>query len=120
MVKVTYTVKECGTLDVAVHYYGVDGLPQLPVFGLRLIMPTLAENYVYEGLSGETYPDRMAGAKKGVWEEKSLAPTPYIVPQDCGMHMNTEWVEICRKKTLDNSRKVNEAQKLKICMEKET
>lgn len=44
---------------VSVSYKGVKGLSQLPVFGLRFIMPTLADKYMYEGLSGETYPDRM-------------------------------------------------------------
>lgn len=118
-VEVIYTVRETGTLNVLVHYHGVEGLPQLPVFGLRFIMPTQADKYRYEGLSGETYPDRMAGAKKGVWEEHSIAPTPYIVPQDCGMHMNTEWAEIYRHTCLDNSRKTVESQALKICMENE-
>src|SRR5699024_12254447 len=37
----------------------------LPVIGIRLIMPTAATGFDYEGLSGETYPDRMAGAKEG-------------------------------------------------------
>lgn len=114
-VDVTYTVQKTGTLHVLVHYHGVDELPQLPVFGLRLIMPTKADKYRYEGLSGETYPDRMAGGVKGIWEEKSIAPTPYIVPQDCGMHMDTEWVEIYRHRSLDNTQKMREAQMLKIC-----
>ena len=114
-VDVTYTVQENGELLVSVHYHGVDGLPQLPVFGLRLIMPTKADKYRYEGLSGETYPDRMAGARKGIWEEDSIAPTPYIVPQDCGMHMDTEWVEIYRHRSLDNSQKMRETQMLKVC-----
>lgn len=114
-VDVTYTVQETGTLRVLVHYHGVDGLPQLPVFGIRLIMPTKADRYRYEGLSGETYPDRMAGAIKGVWEEESIAPTPYIVPQDCGMHMETEWVEIYRHRSLDNTQKMREVQMLKVC-----
>ena len=113
-VSVTYTVKETGVLYVSVHYYGVQGLPQLPVFGLRLIMPTLADKYRYEGLSGETYPDRKAGGMKGVYEIDDLSPTQYLVPQDCGMHMDTEWVEIYRHKTLDNSRKEETTQCLKV------
>ena len=113
-VSVVYTVKEDGELYVNVHYYGVEGLPQLPVFGLRFIMPTLADKYWYEGLSGETYPDRKAGGIRGVYEVDDLAPTPYIVPQDCGMHMDTEWVEVYRHKSLDNSRKDETTQSLRI------
>lgn len=113
-VEVTYTVQKAGELLVSVHYHGVNGLPQLPVFGLRLIMPTKADKYRYAGLSGETYPDRMAGGVKGIWEEDSIAPTPYIVPQDCGMHMDTKWVEIYRHRSLDNSRKMRDMQMLKV------
>lgn len=60
-VDVSYTVHADGKIHVLVHYHGKEGLPELPVFGMRFIMPTKAVGYCYEGLSGETYPDRMAG-----------------------------------------------------------
>ena len=88
-----------------VEYHGVKGLPELPVFGMRFIMPTLADSYMYEGLSGETYPDRKAGAVKGVYQVSDLSLTPYLVPQDCGMHMDTDWLEVTRYTSLDNSRR---------------
>lgn len=115
-IKVTYRVDETGRISVNVHYSGVKGLPQLPVFGLRFVMPTLADKYVYKGLSGETYPDRKAGAVKGVYEIDNLNLTPYLVPQDCGLRMDTEWVEIVRHTSLDNSRKENTAQMLRFEM----
>lgn len=31
--------------------------------------------------------------------------TPYLVPQDCGMHMDTKWVSIYRTKELSNVKK---------------
>ncbi len=113
-VTVTYTVNGQGELLVAVCYHGVQGLPQLPVFGLRFIMPTLADKYRYEGLSGETYPDRKAGAAMGIYEVEDISLTNYIVPQDCGMRMDTKWVEIYRHKSLDNSRKEETTQMLKF------
>ena len=91
-------------------------LPQLPVFGLRMIMPTHAEGFTYEGLSGETYPDRMAGGKPGVYEVKGLPVTPYMVPQDCGMHMDTKWVEVKRNTQLSNMAPAGESS-LKITMD---
>ena len=60
-VDVSYTVHADGKIHVLAHYHGKEGLPELPVFGMRFIMPTKAVGYCYEGLSGETYPDRMAG-----------------------------------------------------------
>lgn len=113
-VEVIYDVDSKGRITVKVSYKGVKGLPQLPVFGLRFIMPTLADKYMYEGLSGETYPDRMAGATHGVYEVDDLSLTPYLVPQECGMRMETDWVEITRHTSLNNSRKDNSKQVLKI------
>jgi len=112
---VTYTVTADNKITVAGRYYGVEGLPQLPVFGLRWIMPTMADGFTYEGLSGETYPDRMAGGVPGVYEVKGLPVTPYMVPQDCGMHMDTKWVSIARSTQLTNVRN-NVPSSLKIGM----
>lgn len=113
-VEVTYDIAANGKITVDVLYKGAKGLPELPVFGLRFIMPTLADKYMYEGLSGETYPDRMAGAVKGVYEINDLSLTPYLVPQECGMRMDTDWLEVTRHTSLNNSRKDNSAQILRI------
>ena len=102
--EVTYDVTADGRIRVTCAYHGVAGLPELPVFGLRMVMPTMAAGFVYEGLSGETYPDRMAGGVPGVYEVEGLPVTPYIVPQECGMHMQTKWVRVTRDSALSNVR----------------
>lgn len=104
-VTVTYTVVAGGQIHVKAHYEGKKGLPQLPAFGLRFIMPTAADGYDYLGLSGETYPDRMAGGVKGSYHVDGLPVTPYLVPQECGMHMETEALTVIRSDTLDNTGK---------------
>ncbi len=104
-VHVTYEVTPDGDIHVRVHYFGKEELPELPVFGMRFIMPTCADRYRYEGLSGETYPDRMAGGVPGVYEIKGLPVTQYLVPQDCNVHMDTKWVEVYRSTTLNNADK---------------
>lgn len=101
-VTVAYTVEETGRIRVDVHYHGRKGLPELPVFGMRFIMPTAADGYTYCGLSGETYPDRMAGGVKGTYRIEGLPVTPYLVPQDCGMHMDTDSLTVTRSTTLAN------------------
>ena len=98
----SYLVNGTGETQVTVHYHGNKDLPELPVFGMRFLMPTCADRFVYEGLSGETYPDRKAGGVPGIHEVEGLPVTPYLVPQDCGMHMDTKWVKIYRSTTLDN------------------
>lgn len=106
-VSVAYEVEADGGIFVRVHYYGKSGLPELPVFGMRFVMPTKAVSYKYEGLSGETYPDRMAGGEKGIFEVEGLPVTGYLVPQDCGMHMKTKWLEVYRNTTLSNVKQKN-------------
>lgn len=93
-VEVSYRVEAEGRILVRVCYHGREGLPELPVFGMRFVLPTLARGFTYEGLSGETYPDRMAGGLPGVYEVEGLPVTPYLVPQDCGVHMDSKWVRV--------------------------
>ena len=73
-----------------VDYTGVKGLPELPVFGMRFIMPTLADKYMYKGLSGETYPDRKAGAEKGIYEVIRFEPD--TISGSTGMWY-AEWIQ---------------------------
>lgn len=117
-VQVSYQVKADGMIQVNVHYHGREGLPQLPVFGMRFVMPTCADKFVYEGLSGETYPDRKAGGAEGIYEVTGLPVTPYLRPQDCGMHMDTKWVEVYRSYGLNNCQKEKKQTVLKFELEK--
>ena len=119
-VEIQYLVETNGRIHIQVKYHGKAGLPELPVFGLRMIMPTAAEGYRYEGLSGETYPDRMAGGIPGIYEMEGLPVTNYMVPQDCGMHMQTKWLEIARKTALDNTDRGERKSTLKIAAEEGT
>lgn len=116
-VDVIYRIEKDGKMTVRVCFHGKEGLPELPAFGMRFLMPTAADSFSYEGLSGETYPDRMAGGVPGVYEVEGLPVTPYLVPQDCGMHMDTSWVEIRRSTELNNT--VKERRETTLRIEKE-
>ncbi len=104
-VVVSYRINALGEIKVNVVYHGQKGVRELPLLGIRFIMPTQATSFTYEGLSGETYPDRMAGGVEGIYKITGLPVTPYLVPQDCGVHMKTKWVEITRDTTLSNVEK---------------
>ena len=93
-IEVSYTVTAGGRITVHCMFHGNKDLPELPVFGLRMVMPTV--------LSGETYPDRMAGAAHGTYEVQGLPMSGYLVPQECGMHMNTDRLRIYRNTSLSN------------------
>lgn len=101
LLEVSYSVTFEGTLKCHVRYHKQENLPDLPAFGLRFIIPTLATSFEYKGLSGETYPDRLFGGVKGTYKVKGLPVTPYLVPQDCGIHIDTEWVRVTRNSVLN-------------------
>lgn len=102
-VVISYTINAQAEMKVSMHYFGQAGLPELPALGVRFIMPTSAKYFEYEGLSGETYPDRLAGGIPGTYRIAGLPVTPYLVPQECGMHMQSKAVKIVREQTLNNA-----------------
>ena len=102
-VVVSYVVDATGEMRIHTHFNGQAGLPELPALGLRFIMPTAAQGFTYHGLSGETYPDRMAGGQVGDYQVTGLPVTPYLVPQECGMHMATTQATVTRTTTLNNA-----------------
>lgn len=100
---ITYVIDSSGHATIKMRYMGKKGLPSLPVLGMRFIMPTMATGFEYYGLSSETYPDRKAGAKKGIFRVKGLPVTKYLVPQENGMHMDTDKLIITRNTSLNNA-----------------
>lgn len=90
--EVTYTV-DSNSMDVRVHYVGDTGRPQLPLFGLRFATPLPVEQVEWTGLSGETYPDRKKGGMFGKHRKIPQIPA-YLVPQECGCHMDTHQTKL--------------------------
>ncbi|MCD7757722.1 MAG: beta-galactosidase [Clostridiales bacterium] len=101
LVTVTYWVNAWGRIKVSLDYQGaqggtkcrkyplrVKGLRSLPAFGLELLTARRLDSYRWDGLSGETYPDRYKGAQFGS-HKAAVAVTPYLVPQECGNHKDT-------------------------------
>jgi len=88
IVTVAYRVDAWGKIRVSLDYQGVPGLPELPAFGLSLLTAAPVDAYTWEGLSGETYPDRYKGASFGVHTSRPEIPA-YLIPQECGNHKDT-------------------------------
>ncbi|AVH74968.1 beta-galactosidase small subunit [Weissella koreensis] len=101
-VEILYQVNAIGQLKVKAHYFGQKGLPELPVFGVRFMIPTLTNRFIYTGLSGETYPDRKQGGQFGTYHVQGIPVTPYLIPQDNGVHMETQTVTLERTSTKNN------------------
>ena len=74
-------------LAFALRWDGAEELPDLPCFGLSLILDARLRNVRYFGLGPEeNYADRRSGAVYGSWCYDALTEgfTPYIRPQESG------------------------------------
>lgn len=85
---ITYTVDAAGRMTVEANADLPETAPELPCFGVRFETPLPLEEITWQGLSGETYPDRYKGAAFGVFTEAPHIPD-YLVPQECGCHVAT-------------------------------
>ena len=94
-VDVTYIVEAEGTLLVQAEYHGAPNAPELPCFGIKFQTTASVSRTQWVGLSGETYPDRCKGGVFGCWQEIPHVE-PALVPQDCGIHMQTRQVMLQR------------------------
>ena len=52
------------------------------------------DSYEWDGLSGETYPDRMYGGRSGHFVQEGCPTCPYAMAQDYGMHMETRCLDM--------------------------
>ena len=73
---------------LAIGHYFMPGAPELPCFGVKFETTAPVVRTCWTGLAGETYPDRCKGGVFGCHEETPHVE-PHLVPQDCGMHMQT-------------------------------
>ena len=94
---VTYQINGDGVMDVTERYEGAKGLPELPCFGMSWKLPADCRQITWYGLGPEeTYRDRRRGGKLGIHKttpEEGMSG--YVVPQECGNHAETRWVEVC-------------------------
>jgi Beta galactosidase small chain. len=87
-VTVKYIVTE-DSITVEYGFEGAKGLSSPPSIGLRFLIPFILDGYEYTGLEGETYPDRKQ-SNEGIFSFDKVEVTPYVIPQECGMHMDSE------------------------------
>lgn len=92
--KMTHRVHTDGTIEIKEVLEGTEGLPELPCFGFAWKLPKTFSYVTWYGKGPEeTYVDRCAGAKYGVYHttpEESISG--YVIPQECGNHVETRWV----------------------------
>lgn len=93
---VTYTVTPDGRLKVDLHYEGVEGLPELPLFSMDFKLKKELSNFEYYGYGPEeNYIDRNNGAMLGRFKNTALNNlSKYLIPQECGNRTEVRWVKV--------------------------
>ena len=71
-------------------------LPDLPRIGVKMTLDPSLENLAWFGRGPhETYCDRKAGARIGVWQSTVTEQyVPYVVPQEHGNHTDVRWMAL--------------------------
>ena len=97
---VSYEVFGDGTVKTELDYTPVEGLTDMPEFGMLFRLPAELETLRWYGLGpAETYADRMRGGRLGIWEgavRDQLAG--YLRPQECGNHCGVRWAHVLDRK----------------------
>lgn len=97
-VKVTikYSIYEKGVMGVSMKYYGEEGLPELPLYGVQFQIKKAFDRVTWYGLGEEeNYIDRKAGARLGIFTKPvSSFLTPYLMPQECGNRCEVRFIEV--------------------------
>lgn len=93
---VVYLVDGDGRIEVTMTVRPGDGLPDMPEFGLLLTTGADYQHLTWYGEGPEeSYVDRRAGARLGVWSgDVAEQLTPYIRPQEAGNHTGVRWATV--------------------------
>ena len=94
--RLRYEVFGDGTVQTTLSYKAVEGLCDMPEFGVMFKLNADYDRVVWYGLGPEeSYVDRQKGAKLGVYE-KSVAENMarYLVPQECGNKCGVRWAKV--------------------------
>lgn len=93
---VKYTVTGDGAIRVEATYFGQEGLPTMPAFGMNFKLKERYHNFRFYGYGpDENYWDRMDGARLGIFEGTAQGNmSGYLLPQECGNRMGTRWLTV--------------------------
>ena len=94
--QVSYTVFGDGTIETKLMYDPVEGLPDMPEFGMMFWFNADYDNLTWYGMGpDETYADRRHGAKLGIYSNKVADNmAKYLVPQECGNKVGVRYVRL--------------------------
>ena len=93
---VSYTVRGDGSLSIRVKSDVTGNAPELPRFGLKIVMPKGFENVDFYGFGPqESYADRYKATHLDMFSTSvSENYEHYIKPQECGSHYKTSYAKL--------------------------
>ena len=93
---VIYTVTADGAINVNLKYKGVEGMAEIPLYGMDFKLKKELGNFKYYGLGpDENYIDRNEGTRLGVFENTAMNNmSKYLIPQECGNRTGVRWVKV--------------------------
>ena len=98
--RLTYRVFGDGSIQTTLTYDPVKELGDMPEFGVMFKLDADYDHVTWYGMGPEeTYVDRCAGAKLGVYKNKvedNMAK--YLVPQECGNKVGVRWATVTNRK----------------------
>ena len=96
----SYQVYGDGSIRTTLTYDPVEGLGDMPEFGVMFKFDADYDNVTWYGMGPEeTYVDRCEGAKLGIYKNKvedNMAK--YMVPQECGNKVGVRWASVTDRK----------------------
>ena len=96
----SYQVYGDGSIRTTLTYDPVEGLGDMPEFGVMFKFDADYDNVTWYGMGPEeTYVDRCEGAKLGIYRNKvedNMAK--YMVPQECGNKVGVRWASVTDRK----------------------
>ena len=96
----TYLVYGDGTITTKLAYNPVDGLGDMPEFGVMFKFDADYNRIQWYGLGpDDTYADRFKGAKLGIYSGTAAGNmAKYLVPQECGNKTGVRWAKLMDRK----------------------
>lgn len=94
--RTTYTVYGDGMVHCRLTYEPVAGLSPMPEFGMLFRLNADYDQLTWYGNGpGESYCDRLAGARLGIWHGTvSEQMARYLHPQESGCHTGVRWAQV--------------------------
>ena len=98
--KLSYQVYGDGSIRTTLSYDPVEGLGDMPEFGVMFKFDADYDNVTWYGMGPEeTYVDRCEGAKLGIYKNKVADNmAKYMVPQECGNKVGVRWASVTDRK----------------------